>query len=713
MKATVQKLVVALVSVVSPAMALQSVAASTEAGDRIVSGNLVYQPGEQEWTIVGHTLTPGCSETSRQLFVTGGILDENGETISSNKNSTKVFAPEVFANDSLIRIIKGPNGWCGTKAFYNASGIERYEVGFDYTVNGHFAVGDSVFMNSGLKYFYCEGQDAFGKSYFEGTKQLTFVYIPYLGIPGENMFKNSAVETIDTYMYYQSQIPAGMFEGSNLNRINFETRPAITTIGTRAFKNCKMTSANDYLTGRVKTISEEAFEGTPLSIFEWSDCLKTIGARAFKSTALKEAYLSPVIETIGEGAFADCAELTDVFISNPEPPAIVWDDADAKRCSLAPDVTIWVPGYAIENYRSFTDSQGNNPWSHYRLEAIPAIRQGRDWEWRHVVYSPEGIVKGHNITSDMLSRTITLPIGALNEVDFTNTQTPFYFDGQGSPFAITFPEGIFEEDAIVDGLYDVGRGHRVIGRRAFAATNVENVRLMEVEIGEEAFKDSKVRSLSLVWATLGDRCFENTTLLKSVVIDRSVCFTGSEAFRNSALEEFIYSPQPEFTELPEATFEGANLKAFKISKSDQTEDEYLTTIGDRAFANTRLETLEGTYPSLTSIGSKAFAGTLLSSLPEANSLSFIGEEAFAHTRIESIKFPISLDEVGAGAFAGCEGLSSIWVYTMIPPAIVWDDEHEERCSFPVGTTVYVPEAYLKYYLADPAWKNYVIVGQSE
>ena len=86
----------------------------------------------------------------------------------------------------------------------------------------------------------------------------------------------------------------------------------------------------------------------------------------------------------------------------------------------------------------------------------------------------------------------------------------------------------------------------------------------------------------------------------------------------------------------------------------------VTKIGDRAFINTKIETIS--FPSkLTSIGNMAFYDlpTLNGELHLPDGLVHVGEEAFAECSglTGELHLPESMNTIGEGAFHGCGGLT--------------------------------------------------------
>ena len=110
---------------------------------------------------------------------------------------------------------------------------------------------------------------------------------------------------------------------------------------------------------------------------------------------------------------------------------------------------------------------------------------------------------------------------------------------------------------------------------------------------------------------------------------------------------------------------------------------------------------------------EAFSGTNLDTFAWGDKLAYVGREAFAGTRFEKLRLPATLKTIDAGAFARCEQLTDVWALTIEPPAIVWDDNNPDLCTFPPHVKVHTMPSYVKFYQADEAWKHYIIMGDGQ
>ena len=660
-------------------------------GETVTFKNVIYQPEQyldyyDYWTVVGTTLTEESPD--KNLYIVRGLV-ENDREIDDGHWAYKRFPREVFANNDVIENVypyaniknfypwKMTSGWFCSKAFYNTKNLKSFEMGCSAPPGFPSEPADSVFMKSGVRVLKIHNCTKVGKSYAEATSNLDSCYIENIGSMAENAFKNSGLKVMTVRYMGQDFFPEGAFENSSLSDFTFPT-DVIKHYRARSFKNTSIKAIN---LSNVSTIGDEVFSGVPLEEATWSASLTTIGKYAFRDTKLRDVCLSPAIESIGEGAFAGCENLTDVYISNPEPPVIVWDASDATRCTFPAGITIHVPQFAVEVYRNLVDASGNKPWASYNIVSLPKSADGSlEWESSGVLYRSTGgdvTVVGSTITADAPDRTLRLSNSRLAVTETSGY--PFYYFDNTVSVELTFPEEIFSGNTIITGISGATVGNIIFDRQAFCESAVEQIIAGRTAIGEEAF--CKTASL---------KKFEAASIRE----------IGASAFENSAIREIVA---------------GVSDGTENVSGSSAVGDESqpLHTIGARAFKNSSLEFLNARWPALTTIEEEAFSGTLLEDFEWGDRLAFIGKYAFAGTRLKQFHMPETLRNIEAGAFARCEQLTDVWTLTIEPPTIVWDDEDPDRCTFPPTITVHTLPSYVKFYQADAAWKHYRILGDGD
>ena len=435
-------------------------------------GNVIYGRtigGEME--IVGTTLTK--DSVDRTLYVMPGYLTTNHSIIPHHTCDAdplvKIFTKGVFANDDIIKKVTSLH-WAPeavaslrTKAFYNASALEEYTLDCKEYSNGY--VADSVFMKSSVRditirtYVYSKGIKA-GKHFAAETPNLEYCWVSVQSI-GEEAFKNSGVKGL-SISSEQNFVPVAMCEGdANLERVNFYVTNTdsylIPTLAVRerAFKGCtSLTTLGEQMMTQLSVLGDYSFDGCPLDDMVWCDMLESIGRYALRGSKFEKAYLSTRIKSLGEGAFAGNENLREVYISNPEPPSIVWDAADPSKCSIPEGVTIYVPAYAVGVYEDFTDSKGEKVWANYTIRPLASRHADGSWEWKGVTYSSGPVQHTASECYDVLGfapasdddRTLELADGLIS-YGMGNSFTFFYPD-PAKRFSKWFGKGFPDKDKV-------------------------------------------------------------------------------------------------------------------------------------------------------------------------------------------------------------------------------------------------------------------------
>ena len=183
-------------------------------------------------------------------------------------------------------------------------------------------------------------------------------------------------------------------------------------------------------------------------------------------------------------------------------------------------------------------------------------------------------------------------------------------------------------------------------------------------IGNEAFAESSVEYIEPFGSitTIGDGAFRNCVNIKEFTIPASVTSIGAGAFEGCVNLEKV-TILCDAALVGEGAFAGCSgLTDVYIEKGDIPADcfadsclesvtmgEGVTSVGDRAFANTKITEIN--LANFTSIGASAFENTLLTEAVFNDSLTSIGDNAFSGTGITRIVIPAEM-EVNTAAFAG-------------------------------------------------------------
>lgn len=158
---------------------------------------------------------------------------------------------------------------------------------------------------------------------------------------------------------------------------NLNIPDSITSIGKSAFFNCKGYNGTLCLSAKLTQIEESAFNGCKFTgTLNLPESIKTIGYGAFWSNKFSgEVIIPDKTETIGNSAFASCTELERVIFGENvsrigsyairgcvklktltfkglTPPSLTCYEFFGSSNGPANLETIYVPGEALENYKS-------------------------------------------------------------------------------------------------------------------------------------------------------------------------------------------------------------------------------------------------------------------------------------------------------------------------------------------------------------------------
>jgi hypothetical protein len=133
------------------------------------------------------------------------------------------------------------------------------------------------------------------------------------------------------------------FQGLFLTSVNFAPVSQLTTIGDKAFSNCKLHEIN--IPSTVTTLGKAVFAYTQLKNIALSDNVESVGARAFCYCQLLQSInIPPRICSIESGTFQDCMNLTAVTFPNNSQLHTIKKRA-FRGCHLP---TITIPAGVIE-----------------------------------------------------------------------------------------------------------------------------------------------------------------------------------------------------------------------------------------------------------------------------------------------------------------------------------------------------------------------------
>jgi hypothetical protein len=323
----------------------------------------------------------------------------------------------------------------------------------------------------------------------------------------------------------------------------------------------------------------------------------------------------------------------------------------------------------------------------------------RGHRYAYRVIMPEGVKHiGSNAFADMWSLShVDIPdtLEVLEEGAFMGT----YLAGIDLPVNLReIGPHAFERSSV--GWVNFPEGLRTIGDYAFDSTLfLERISLpagME-SIGAGAFRNSDLSYVYLDGVELpqiAENAFEGCTQLTDIDLDtdctKQQMLDVQAQVDKQGLTCRVWRNQNPNTQLPTddlMTFDGnglvtgytgeiTHLRPYDSDNDVQTVgiadgafqgnqvvtyfsvnyNDLVTTIGNAAFADSALETID-LFDSVTTIGAGAFENSALTAVEGGEAVTTVGERAFANTPIESIDLP-AVTEIGASAFEG-SALTSI------------------------------------------------------
>ncbi|MGF7108529.1 leucine-rich repeat protein [Treponema pedis] len=151
---------------------------------------------------------------------------------------------------------------------------------------------------------------------------------------------------------------------------------------------------------------------------------------------------------------------------------------------------------------------------------------------------------------------------------------------------------------------------------------------------------------------IGENAFKDCTDLTEVVIEEGIKTIGKNAF--SGCKELLKITIPNtVTKIVEQVF-------FQCKKLASIELPKVTEIGDRAFANTEIESI--TIPEVTKIGSSAFSGCKNLKTVNMPKVTELGTGVFKSSGLETVTIPKGITKITDSLFEKCENLKTVIMY---------------------------------------------------
>lgn len=270
----------------------------------------------------------------------------------------------------------------------------------------------------------------------------------------------------------------------------------------------------------------------------------------------------------------------------------------------------------------------------------------------------------------------------------------------------------------------------VVGDRAFnSCTTLKSIDLSSAtKIGEEAFSgNSQLESVgdtkNLTY--IGQSAFKACSSLKKIDLSnlKTVCagaFSGCSALAeiNSSLSALSEIPDKLFSDclelqtsitLPAVIGAGAfsNCRKMEIASSDF---EKVTSIGNFAFLQCWKVTGDISLKRIETLGNQAFKNTKITSVDMTGApLAKIDDNCFyGCTSLKTVTISENTTTIGLGVFSGCESITEFHLLSK-EPATVYGSTFTGTDSY----IIYVPKGYVETYKNAEGWSTYADRIQEE
>ncbi len=212
--------------------------------------------------------------------------------------------------------------------------------------------------------------------------------------------------------------------------------------------------------------------------------------------------------------------------------------------------------------------------------------------------------------------------------------------------------------------------HAFNGCKALGDVDFSNTSLRTIY--SDAFTNCRINTLNFgdKNAFIAERAFVGCNIQSKLRVPSTLRAVGKAAFAQSNIVELDYTIYKSGF-FDEPVFDGATLGSVDLGKeyieiypqsfcgakivSPLAIPYTVTAIGEKAFAECQLDSIDMHDASITAIANSTFAGATMKNLVLNDVLETIGADAFRGAKIQSPMIcPASLTSIGEGSFAGCD-----------------------------------------------------------
>ena len=488
----------------------------------------------------------------------------------------------------------------------------------------------------------------------------------------------------------------------------------VTSIGNKAFDLCTGLSSIEIENGNtiydsrnncnaiIETASNTLIVGCMNTIIPSG--ITNIDKYAFQNCyGLTSMTIPNSVTSIGEGAFSGCSGLTSVTISNgvTNIDNYVFSGCSSLSSIEIPNNVTSIRSAAFSGCSSLTSITIPESVTSIGIKAFENCNSLKSLEFpSSLIYLEEGIFAGCTGLE-----VIKIPSSILSYGEYRRQQCE-----SGEEIGCDIMEEYFDERYTIAGNLDYNDYNWSI-RYPNPLPNLKTVEAPAwfVDVPEEYWVNCP-KYLEKVTVNRGELSDDVIGVIKRSY--KSLLSLNIFGVSNTSLadEAFNGCYNLETLVLPESLTEiGYMMAAGSVYLQSVVIPAGVTEIGDRAFENCRsMSAVTFAGDALTSIGNWAFFQCLeLQELVIPEGVTDIGKAAFyGCTYLKDVTLPESVRSIGDNGFALCSKMTKMQVNAVVPPTIAARTFEDVSREMPV----YVPDASVDAYMADPYWSELNIIA---
>lgn len=550
--------------------------------------------------------------------------------------SANVFASSGLQTVTLSQVTKiSRNAFNGCSALTTVNGLQNVQK-IDRKAFSGCAKLTGVTFGSSLQEIQAKA--------FEDCTSLTQVTIPTsVQKMGRRVFKScDSLNTLSLPFIGKTRELSRWFSlGYTIESRKVSSRLAITltdmdTVYRSLFKGCGIVKSVTFAK-EVKEIQSGAFAGSGLTAIELPNSLQKIAKNTFKGCKdLASVTGGAGITSIDKNAFLNCSSLK----------AVSFDQLTEVKNS------------AFKGCRSLSDLGNMSNLQHIGVSAFEGCRGLTAFTFSNSVTEiAKNAFKESGLTTvtfanglQTIGKNAFRDCNLLTEVDLSNTSVTKIGENAFRncnglknlklPNELKkIPQGLAQDSEELETL-QIGQNTKVIGDKAFA-----NTAIGEVNIPDQVEQ-------------INSRAFYNCDKLITLNIPSSVRKIGSKAFAKT--DKLTYVKTPFLGNKKNSLFTGFSYLFEREKSLESLEVTNLSVVNSATFKGAKYVEKIILNEGIEEIKSGAFKGFTCSEIVVPSTLKSIGNRAFANSKIKQLDLSTtSVTEIGKRAFKKCASLTNL------------------------------------------------------